>query len=122
MNIKYCFHRRRDGVLAQKLVDKVVDVVTCSSRHQIRKRSLKDNNDESPESIAAASPSPSPSAGAMKEFWKLDVWEDDARRRRRLVRNPIGSTHPEATLKVKQARKPEKHASHVQLKMAEISS
>ena len=86
------------------MVDKVVDVVTCSSRHQIRKRSLKDNNDESPESIAAASPSPSPSAGAMKEFWKLDVWEDDARRRRRLVRNPIGSTHPEATLKVTSAQ------------------
>merc|ERR1719239_20664 len=33
------------------------------------------------------------------EFWKLDVWEDDSRRRRRLVRNPLGSSHPEATLK-----------------------
>ena len=33
------------------------------------------------------------------EFWKLDVWEDDSRRRRRLIRNPIGSTHPQATLK-----------------------
>lgn len=33
------------------------------------------------------------------EFWKLDVWEDDSRRRRRLVRNPLGSTHPQATLK-----------------------
>ncbi|KAK3100612.1 hypothetical protein FSP39_022596 [Pinctada imbricata] len=33
------------------------------------------------------------------EYWKLDVWEDDSRRRRRLMRNPIGSTHPEATLK-----------------------
>ena len=31
----------------------------------------------------------------------VDVWEDDARRRRRLVRNPLGSTHPEATLKVR---------------------
>ena len=33
------------------------------------------------------------------EFWKLDVWEDDSRRRRRLIRNPYGSTHPEAALK-----------------------
>ena len=29
----------------------------------------------------------------------MDVWEDDYRRRRRLVRNPLGSAHPEATLK-----------------------
>lgn len=33
------------------------------------------------------------------EFWKLDAWEDDARRRKRFVRNPYGSSHPEATLK-----------------------
>nr|XP_006812132.1 PREDICTED: neurobeachin-like [Saccoglossus kowalevskii] len=34
-----------------------------------------------------------------KEFFKLDSWEDNNRRRRRLVRNPYGSTHPSATLK-----------------------
>ncbi|MGH0135845.1 UNVERIFIED_CONTAM: hypothetical protein FKN15_037882 [Acipenser sinensis] len=34
-----------------------------------------------------------------REFWRLDYWEDDLRRRRRFVRNPFGSTHPEATLK-----------------------
>lgn len=33
------------------------------------------------------------------EFWKLDAWEDDARRRKRFVHNPYGSSHPEATLK-----------------------
>ena len=33
------------------------------------------------------------------EFWKLDAWEDDARRRKRFVHNPWGSGHPEATLK-----------------------
>lgn len=33
------------------------------------------------------------------QFWKLDSWEDDSRRRRRQVKNPIGSSHPEATLK-----------------------
>ena len=32
-------------------------------------------------------------------FWKLDSWEDDLRRRRRLVRNPNGSTHNEAIQK-----------------------
>lgn len=36
----------------------------------------------------------------ITEFWKLDAWEDDARRRKRFVHNPYGSTHPEATLKV----------------------
>ncbi|CAF0884401.1 unnamed protein product [Adineta ricciae] len=30
-------------------------------------------------------------------FWKLDPWEDDLRRRRRLVRNPNGTSHSEAT-------------------------
>jgi hypothetical protein len=32
-------------------------------------------------------------------YWKLDSWEDDSRRRRRFVKNPNGSSHPEATLK-----------------------
>ncbi|CAB0041903.1 unnamed protein product, partial [Trichogramma brassicae] len=35
----------------------------------------------------------------MSEYWKLDAWEDDARRRKRFVHNPLGSSHPEATLK-----------------------
>ena len=51
--------RRRDGVLASKLVDKVVDVL--STQH------------------GAWSSHDTP----HREFWKLDVWEDDARRRRR---------------------------------------
>ncbi|GBP72415.1 Neurobeachin [Eumeta japonica] len=37
-------------------------------------------------------------AGCGTQYWKLDSWEDDARRRRRLVPNPRGSSHPEATL------------------------
>ena len=36
---------------------------------------------------------------SVTEFWKLDSWEDDSRRRRRLVKNPTGSSHPEATLR-----------------------
>jgi hypothetical protein len=35
----------------------------------------------------------------LRVFWKLDIWEDDARRRKRFVPNPLGSSHPEATLK-----------------------
>jgi len=33
-----------------------------------------------------------------KEYWKLDSWEDDTRRRRRFVRNLYGSSHKEAVL------------------------
>ncbi|KAK3521662.1 hypothetical protein QTP70_015371, partial [Hemibagrus guttatus] len=33
------------------------------------------------------------------DFWRLDYWEDDLRRRRRFVRNAFGSTHSETSLK-----------------------
>ena len=81
-------------------MDKVVDVVTCSSRHVIRKRSPKDGSTEDSPGGGGGGGEAS-AAPSAREFWKLDVWEDDARRRRRLVRNPLGSTHPEATLKVR---------------------
>ncbi|NXA51701.1 NBEA protein, partial [Nothocercus julius] len=35
----------------------------------------------------------------LHDFWRLDYWEDDLRRRRRFVRNAFGSTHPDALLK-----------------------
>uniref|UniRef100_A0A8C9R0M1 Neurobeachin n=1 Tax=Scleropages formosus TaxID=113540 RepID=A0A8C9R0M1_SCLFO len=35
----------------------------------------------------------------LHDFWRLDYWEDDLRRRRRFVRNAFGSTHADATLK-----------------------
>uniref|UniRef100_A0A9J8CBX3 Neurobeachin n=1 Tax=Cyprinus carpio carpio TaxID=630221 RepID=A0A9J8CBX3_CYPCA len=34
----------------------------------------------------------------LHDFWRLDYWEDDLRRRRRFVRNPFGSTHLDITL------------------------
>uniref|UniRef100_A0A5S6QKT8 BEACH-type PH domain-containing protein n=1 Tax=Trichuris muris TaxID=70415 RepID=A0A5S6QKT8_TRIMR len=34
-----------------------------------------------------------------RQYWTLDLWEDDSRRRKRLIPNPYGSAHPEATLK-----------------------
>ncbi|XP_046762452.1 neurobeachin isoform X5 [Gallus gallus] len=35
----------------------------------------------------------------LHDFWRLDYWEDDLRRRRRFVRNAFGSTHADALLK-----------------------
>ncbi|TTE36938.1 Neurobeachin [Bagarius yarrelli] len=35
----------------------------------------------------------------LLDFWRLDYWEDDLRRRRRFVRNAFGSTHSEVFLK-----------------------
>ena len=62
--------RRRDGVLAGKLVDKVVDVL--STQHAAW----------SGTNASGSSPS-NAQRMVSREFWKLDVWEDDARRRRR---------------------------------------
>ena len=62
--------RRRDGVLAGKLVDKVVDVL--STQHAAWNGT----------STGGASPTHTQRL-VSREFWKLDVWEDDARRRRR---------------------------------------
>uniref|UniRef100_A0A673MZY8 Neurobeachin n=1 Tax=Sinocyclocheilus rhinocerous TaxID=307959 RepID=A0A673MZY8_9TELE len=42
-----------------------------------------------------------------REFWRLDYWEDDLRRRRRFIRNLFGSTHSEATLKAAAEHAPE---------------
>ncbi|XP_013420037.2 neurobeachin [Lingula anatina] len=77
---KLCDHlissaRRRDHVIATKLRDKVINIMT-------NKHGAWGSEDQS-----------------GQEFWKLDSWEDDSRRRRRFVRNPYGSTHPEAALK-----------------------
>uniref|UniRef100_A0A667XI43 Neurobeachin n=1 Tax=Myripristis murdjan TaxID=586833 RepID=A0A667XI43_9TELE len=35
----------------------------------------------------------------LHDFWRLDYWEDDLRRRRRFVRNTFGSTHLDITCK-----------------------
>ena len=62
--------RRRDGVLAGKLVDKVVDVLST----QRAAWSGSATSGSSPSAVQRL---------VSREFWKLDVWEDDARRRRR---------------------------------------
>ncbi|KAK6024725.1 hypothetical protein OSTOST_09459 [Ostertagia ostertagi] len=66
--------RRRDGRLAAKLLGNMMTVL-CS-------------------------PSGAWSAGdeTAQLFWRLDVWEDDSRRRRRFVPNVFGSRHEEASV------------------------
>ncbi|XP_053681698.1 neurobeachin isoform X2 [Sabethes cyaneus] len=69
--------RRRDNVIASRLLEKVRNIM--GNRHGAWGDS---------------------STGYQKHiFWKLDAWEDDARRRKRMVQNPRGSSHPQATLK-----------------------
>ncbi|NXO70071.1 LRBA protein, partial [Phainopepla nitens] len=66
----------RDQVTATQLIQKIINILT--DKHG-----------------AWGNSAPS----RPREFWRLDYWEDDLRRRRRFVRNPLGSTHPEATLR-----------------------
>ncbi|XP_020284322.1 neurobeachin isoform X2 [Pseudomyrmex gracilis] len=70
--------RRRDNVIASRLLEKVRNIL--SNKH-------------------GAWGYMDPMAAKSTEYWKLDAWEDDARRRKRFVHNPLGSSHPEATLK-----------------------
>lgn len=70
--------RRRDNVIAGRLLEKVRNIM--SNEH-------------------GAWGEPSANGIRPREHWKLDAWEDDARRRKRFVHNPLGSSHPEATLK-----------------------
>uniref|UniRef100_A0A8C2FNB3 Neurobeachin a n=1 Tax=Cyprinus carpio TaxID=7962 RepID=A0A8C2FNB3_CYPCA len=39
------------------------------------------------------------SQSQLHDYWRLDYWEDDLRRRRRFVRNAYGSTHLDVALK-----------------------
>ncbi|KAJ8932339.1 hypothetical protein NQ314_014703 [Rhamnusium bicolor] len=70
--------RRRDNVTASRLLEKVRNIM--SNKH-------------------GAWGYMDPTESRLNEFWKLDAWEDDARRRKRFVHNPLGTTHPEASLK-----------------------
>lgn len=92
---KMCDHlisaaRRRDAVLASRLVDKLGSILNHPHGAW--------SSLGSPGSVSSESSCES-SESKPTQFWKLDVWEDDARRRKRFVRNSLGSCHPEATLK-----------------------
>uniref|UniRef100_A0A8C9YWC9 Neurobeachin n=1 Tax=Sander lucioperca TaxID=283035 RepID=A0A8C9YWC9_SANLU len=78
---KMCDHliraaKYRDHVTATQLIQKIVNILT--DKHGAWGSS---------------------SISRPREFWRLDYWEDDLRRRRRFIRNPYGSTHSEAALK-----------------------
>ena len=96
--------RRRDAVLAARLVDKLGTIL--NNPHGAWSSGVLAPG-AGPHSPAAVSLSSTLSVSSCdsgdiprpQHFWKLDVWEDDARRRKRFVRNPLGSSHPEATLK-----------------------
>nr|XP_032812267.1 neurobeachin-like isoform X5 [Petromyzon marinus] len=95
---KMCDHligaaKHRDHVTANQLKQKIVNILT--NKHGAWGNAT---------------------ASRLQEFWRLDYWEDDLRRRRRFVRNPFGSAHSDATLRaaiehgadedvIKQARK-----------------
>ncbi|KAG7461716.1 hypothetical protein MATL_G00194080 [Megalops atlanticus] len=86
---KMCDHliraaKYRDHVTATQLIQKIINILT--DKHGAWGSS------------ALSRP---------REFWRLDYWEDDLRRRRRFVRNPFGSSHSEATLKAAAENAPE---------------
>uniref|UniRef100_A0AAQ5YLC1 Neurobeachin n=1 Tax=Amphiprion ocellaris TaxID=80972 RepID=A0AAQ5YLC1_AMPOC len=79
---KMCDHliraaKYRDNVTATQLIQKIVNIL-------MDKHGAWGNS----------------SISRPREFWRLDYWEDDLRRRRRFIRNPFGSSHSEATLKL----------------------
>uniref|UniRef100_H2LFI6 Neurobeachin n=1 Tax=Oryzias latipes TaxID=8090 RepID=H2LFI6_ORYLA len=78
---KMCDHlitaaKRRDHVTANQLKQKIVNILT--NKHGAWGM---------------------PSQSRLQDFWRLDYWEDDLRRRRRFVRNPYGSTHLDVACK-----------------------
>ena len=76
--------KRRDRYVARKLTEKICTILSIG--------------DESEDARPARSPADrehSPSSN-KREFWLLDTWEDDSRRRRRFVPNPYGSAHVDA--------------------------
>ncbi|XP_069386036.1 lipopolysaccharide-responsive and beige-like anchor protein isoform X2 [Paralichthys olivaceus] len=86
---KMCDHliraaKYRDHVTATQLIQKIVNILT--DKHGAWGNS---------------------SISRPREFWRLDYWEDDLRRRRRFIRNPFGSNHSEAALKAATDHAPE---------------
>ncbi|XP_034139078.1 neurobeachin isoform X18 [Drosophila guanche] len=79
--------RRRDNVIASRLLEKV--------------RNIMCNRHGAWGDVSGIGASAGVGTVAVQKgtYWKLDAWEDDARRRKRMVQNPRGSSHPQATLK-----------------------
>ncbi|XP_056330085.1 neurobeachin [Danio aesculapii] len=79
--------KHRDHVTANQLKQKILNILT---------------NKHGAWGAAAQRSSclfPFSSQQQQHDFWRLDYWEDDLRRRRRFIRNPFGSTHLDITCK-----------------------
>ncbi|XP_057206773.1 neurobeachin isoform X2 [Triplophysa rosa] len=77
--------KHRDHVTANQLKQKIVNILT--------------NKHGAWGAVAQRSSCLFPLSSQMHDFWRLDYWEDDLRRRRRFIRNPFGSTHLDITCK-----------------------
>lgn len=86
--------RRRDATSALRLVDRITNIIVSKQGAWAATEPAKSNGEAANEEGDAADSKPAP-----LDFWRLDAWEDDSRRRKRMIRNPLGSSHPEATLK-----------------------
>ncbi|KAF3852486.1 hypothetical protein F7725_005841 [Dissostichus mawsoni] len=99
---KMCDHliraaKYRDHVTATQLVQKIVNILT--DKHGAWGSSAKSPDKRHPAGLEMSLEWKHVPQNRPREFWRLDYWEDDLRRRRRFIRNPSGSTHSEATLK-----------------------
>uniref|UniRef100_UPI0037E7C6A1 neurobeachin-like isoform X3 n=1 Tax=Semicossyphus pulcher TaxID=241346 RepID=UPI0037E7C6A1 len=89
---KMCDHlisaaKHRDHVTANQLKQKIVNILT--NKHGAWGTLAQRSDPMLPFSASCQ----------LHDFWRLDYWEDDLRRRRRFVRNPYGSTHLDVTCK-----------------------
>ncbi|XP_059370106.1 neurobeachin-like isoform X11 [Carassius carassius] len=77
--------KHRDHVTANQLKQKILNILT--------------NKHGAWGTVAQRSSCLFPFSSQLHDFWRLDYWEDDLRRRRRFIRNPFGSTHLDITYK-----------------------
>ncbi|XP_065136867.1 neurobeachin [Paramisgurnus dabryanus] len=77
--------KHRDHVTANQLKQKILNILT--------------NKHGAWGAVAQRSSCLFPLSSQLHDFWRLDYWEDDLRRRRRFIRNPFGSTHLDITCK-----------------------
>uniref|UniRef100_A0A0X3PXG3 Neurobeachin n=1 Tax=Schistocephalus solidus TaxID=70667 RepID=A0A0X3PXG3_SCHSO len=96
--------RHHDGVLASHCVSLIEYVMRCLEEAQMVPRALPSSEHAlTPDQDADLRRQALSFQATIKRppkpaFFRLDSWEDDSRRRRRLVLNPFGTSHPEAVL------------------------
>ncbi|XP_075775289.1 neurobeachin isoform X3 [Pelodiscus sinensis] len=111
---KMCDHlisaaKHRDHVTANQLKQKILNILTNKHgawgavSHRAKNKSLGHADNVSgcfiEDCFCTSKESHDCQQCQLHDFWRLDYWEDDLRRRRRFVRNAFGSTHSDALLK-----------------------